>query len=251
MVFTRSLLFPIGLTTFLLAIDGAITLGLVSSMVAFLHSSGRGPFPVAPPGGSPFLLTGEPANLVVNQGHTTNAAGGTALILVGFGGIIALWLERRERKKWDRTSPAFYAWAVIVLLSWLLTLVALIYTFVETSMTGGQVIDLGVAEANPPPAKYPNDRWTPENWYAAVLGLPLASDNLRRLIGGKLAAMRAWRWNLIALFILGFVLLLLVVLELWRLRRRNTQRVSMVEVLSDPSEEGGGKSKGAALQLER
>jgi hypothetical protein len=96
---TRSLLLPIGLVLFLLAVDAAITMGLVSSMVSFLHHHGRGPFAVAPPDGSPFLLAGEPANLVVNQGHTTNAAGGTALILVGLGGSIALWRERRARKK--------------------------------------------------------------------------------------------------------------------------------------------------------
>lgn len=102
MALSRSLLFPIGFTTLLLAIDAAISLGLVSSMVAFLHSSGRGPFAVASPAGSPLLLAGEPANLVVNQGHTANGAGGTALVLVGFGGSIALWLEHRSRKKVSR-----------------------------------------------------------------------------------------------------------------------------------------------------
>ena len=102
----RSLLLPIGLCLFLLAVDAAITIGLVSNMVSFLHRNGRGPFAVAPADGSPFLLAGEPANLVVNQGHTTNAAGGTALILVGLGGSIALWLERRARKKVS-LSPLF------------------------------------------------------------------------------------------------------------------------------------------------
>ncbi|KAK4042273.1 hypothetical protein C8A01DRAFT_14102 [Parachaetomium inaequale] len=231
---TRSLLLPIGLVLFLLAVDAAITMGLVSSMVSFLHHRGRGPFAVAPPDGSPFLLAGLPANLVVNQGHTTNAAAGTALILVGFGGSIALWLERRARKKWDRSSACFYIWAVVVLLSWLLTLVALVYTFVETAKTAGQAVDLAVARANPPPAHYPDGRWTPENWYAAVRGLPLASADQRRVIGGYLTIMRGWRWNLVPMFILGFVLLGLVVLEVLRTRRRDFQRVSMVEVLAEP-----------------
>ncbi|EAQ86677.1 hypothetical protein CHGG_07930 [Chaetomium globosum CBS 148.51] len=231
----HSLLFPIGLCLFLLAVDAAITMGLVSNMVSFLHRNGRGPFAVAPADGSPFLLAGEPANLVVDQGHTANAAGGTALILVGFGGSIALWLERRVRKKWDRSSPFFHIWAVFVLLSFLLTMVALIYTFVETAKTGGQVIDLGVARANPPPAKYPDDKWTPENWYAAVLDLPLASANQRRVINGNLTIMRAWRWNLVSLFILGFTLLSLVALEVLRARQRDLQPVSMVEVLAGPS----------------
>jgi hypothetical protein len=105
-------------------------------------------------------------------------------------------------------------------------------------MTGGQAIDLSVAQANPPPAKYPDDRWTPENWYAAVLDLPLVSGSQRKVISGNLTNMRAWRWNLIALFILGFVLLVLVALELLRLRRRYRQRVSMVEVLAEPYKQG-------------
>ncbi|KAH6850956.1 hypothetical protein B0I37DRAFT_414318 [Chaetomium sp. MPI-CAGE-AT-0009] len=230
----HSLLLLIGLCLFLLAVDAAITMGLVSSMVSFLHRNGRVPFVVAPADGSPFLLSGQPAYLIIDQGHTTNAAGGTALILVGFGGSIALWLERRARKKWDRPSPAFYVWAVFVLLSWLLTMAALIYTFVDTAMTGDQAIDIGVARANPPPAKYPDYRWTPETWYAAVLDLPLASAAQRRVINGNLRIMRAWRWNLVPLFILGFTLLSLVVLELLRMRRRYSQHVSMVEALAWP-----------------
>lgn len=108
MALKRSLLVPIGLTTFVLGIDAAVSLGLVSSMVAFLHSYGGGPFPVAPPNNAPFLIAGEPANLVTDQGHTANAAGGTALILVGFGGVLALWLERRSRKKVRPRQPPFY-----------------------------------------------------------------------------------------------------------------------------------------------
>jgi len=231
MALSRSLLLPISLTTIALAIDGAITLGLVSSMVAFLHSNGRGPLEVAYPAGSTFLLAGEPANLVTDQGHTANAAGGTALILVGVGGLIALLLERRSRKL-TRSSPVFYVWAVCVLLSWLLTLAALIYTFVETNLTR-QLIDLGVAEQNPAPAKYPDDRWTPENWYAAVLKLPLVSQGDRRLISGNLRYMEAWRWNLIALFILGFALVVLVALELLRLRKERRQSMLTEKVLQD------------------
>jgi hypothetical protein len=112
---------------------------------------------------------------------------------------------------------------------------ALIYTFVETSKTSGQVIDLAVAEANLPPALYPNDRWTPENWYAAVLDLPLLSENQRHVIGYNLGLMRAWRWNLVPLFILGFVLLVLVALEVWRVSRKGMQRLSIPEVVTDRS----------------
>lgn len=101
----RSLFFPIVLTTFLLGVDAVISLALVSSMVYFLHHYGRGPFIIAPPDAPRFLLAGEPANLVVNQGHTANAAGGTALILVGFGGILALSVEWHSREKVNPSTP--------------------------------------------------------------------------------------------------------------------------------------------------
>lgn len=124
---------------------------------------------------------------------------------------------------------------MIVLLSFLLTMAALIYTFVETSNTSGQVIDLAVAEANPAPTHYPAGRWTPENWYAAVLDLPLLREEDRDKIGHNLNLMRGWRWNLVPLFILGFVLLALVALELWRQRRTGLQRVSTDEAVHGSS----------------
>ena len=88
----------IAVVLILLAIDAAVNLALTSSMVAFLHKGGQGPFEVAYPAGSTFQLAGHPANLLVNQGHTTNGANGTALVLVGFGGVIAMSLEHRSRK---------------------------------------------------------------------------------------------------------------------------------------------------------
>ncbi|KAK4101456.1 hypothetical protein N658DRAFT_515965 [Parathielavia hyrcaniae] len=221
----HSLLWLIGIATFLLSVDAAVSLALVSTMVAFLHDHGHGPFAVTPRGKSPFLLFDEPASLVTDQGHTGNAAGGTALVLVGFGGVISLWRESRTRKKWTRSSHLFYIWSVVVLLSWFLTTAALIYTLVETSMTSGQAIDVGVA-------------WTPENWYAAVLALPLASADQRRVVGGNLRLMRAWRWNLVALLLLGSALLALVAVEVAQVRRRNRQPVSMAEVLVEPSSNG-------------
>ncbi|KAK0723155.1 hypothetical protein B0T26DRAFT_643240 [Lasiosphaeria miniovina] len=197
----------------LLAIDAAISLSLVSSMVSFLHHRGGAWFAVAYPPGSSFNLAGHPANLIVNQGHTSNGASGTALVLVGFGGVLALWLEHRSRTKLGKSSPAFYIWGVTTVLSCLLTLTALVYTFVVTAQTAGQAIDLAVASRNSAPAHYPDDSWTPENWYDAVLGLPLTDDADRDAIARALRLMRGWRFNLIPLFVLGFVLGALVVLE--------------------------------------
>jgi hypothetical protein len=122
---------------------------------------------------------------------------------------------------------------VIVLLSFLLTLAALIYNFVETSNTSGQVIDLAVAQANLPPARYPDGSWTPETWYTAVLhailGPPLLSESNARIISGNVGMMRGWRLNLVVLLTLGFILLVFVVAEVWRTIGGGTRARSKTE----------------------
>lgn len=107
----------------------------------------------------------------------------------------------------------------MTILSALLTLAALIYTFVLTAQTDDQSIDLAVAAANPDPLMYPLDDWTPENWFVAVLALPLAHDSDRRDIRNNLRLMRGWRWNLIPLLTLGVVVAGLAVWELLAGRR--------------------------------
>lgn len=107
----------------------------------------------------------------------------------------------------------------MTVLSAALTLAALIYTFVVTAQTNNQTIDLAVAAANPEPKMYPLDQWTPENWFIAVLALPLAHESDRHTIEQHLRLMRGWRWNLIPLFILGVLVALLAVWELVRGRR--------------------------------
>lgn len=88
-----------------------------------------------------------------------------------------------------------------------------------TAQTASQTIDLTTASRNAFPEKYPVDSWTPENWYKEVLNLPLVDAADRDAIERNLRLQRGWRWNLIPLFILGFVLVDLVVLELLRSRR--------------------------------
>ncbi|KAK3314961.1 hypothetical protein B0H66DRAFT_328563 [Apodospora peruviana] len=204
----------------LVALDGAIGMALVTSMVGFLANRGKGPFEVAD-SPSNFALSGQPANLIVDQGHTTNGTCGTALILVGVGGVLALVLEIKSRKKCGKSSKIFYLWALCTILNWLLTLTALIYTFVVTTMTDNQTIDIALAAANKAPAKYPKDDWTPENWYTAVLDLPLTNDGDRDVISRNVSLMRGWRFNIIPLFILGFVLMDLVILEVLRTRKQS------------------------------
>lgn len=111
-------------------------------------------------------------------------------------------------------SGLFIFWVVMTVLSAMLTLAALIYTFVLTAQTDDQTIDLAVAAANAQPLMYPLDNWTPENWFIAVLELPLAHDSDRSKIRNNLRLMRGWRWNLIPLFILGLTVACLAVWEL-------------------------------------
>lgn len=70
----------------LLMIDAIIELSLISSMVAWLHSTAGGEFEVIAPEMQDmisFNLHGKPKNLLLNQGHTSNGAAGTAFVLVG------------------------------------------------------------------------------------------------------------------------------------------------------------------------
>ncbi|KAK2066398.1 hypothetical protein P8C59_000225 [Phyllachora maydis] len=194
--------------------DAAIEMAFVTSMVAYLHQAAHGPFRVADSSGSSFLLSGNPAKLIVNQGHTTNGAAGTGVVLVGIGGFLTLALESRSRKRYGESSPVFLLWALVVILSWLLTLVALIYTFTVTAATSHQSINLTTASVNSYPAVYPENQWTPETWFKTVLALPLASSSDSNQIRQHLHIMQGWRWNLIPMLILGFILVVLVILEL-------------------------------------
>lgn len=107
----------------------------------------------------------------------------------------------------------------MTILSSMLTLAALIYTFVLTAQTDDQTINLTLAAASPDPTMYPADKWTPETWFIAVLALPLAHTSDRRDIQNHLRLMRGWRWNLIPLFILGVVVAGLAARELLSGRR--------------------------------
>ncbi len=81
----------------LLMIDGVIEVGFVGSMVGYLHHC-HGDVPYAingPVAGQTFQLFPKPKGLVVNQGHTSNGAAGTAVVLIGIGGCIVLWRQRR------------------------------------------------------------------------------------------------------------------------------------------------------------
>jgi len=149
--------------------------------------------------------------------------------LVGIGGLLAIWWERRRFRRdptSGRVSGIFRTWAFFAFLSMLLTLAALIYTFIVTYNTNDQHIDISLA-ASVSPKPYPLNNWTPENWFDAVLAQPLAESSDRSKIRTNLRLMRAWRWNLIPLLLFGIVVVILAArLALPGVRKSRRNRVS-------------------------
>lgn len=93
-------LLPLAGALALLLVDSAIELALISSMVGYLHRSGANRYPFNFHGAQ--TIQAKPVGLLVDQGHTSNGAAGTALIPVCFGGFIVLWLQRRRaRNVWN------------------------------------------------------------------------------------------------------------------------------------------------------
>ena len=212
-----------------LMVDSIIELSFITSMVAWLHRRAGRDFDVNYNGGT-FPLHGKPVGLLVDQGHTSNGAAGTAFVLIGMGGILALWSRSRATRSSSTFSRLgsfwYHFWLFMTVPSVLLTLAAFIYTFVLTNNHDGQTIDIAVVASldnrpYPDYAAYPLEQWTPENWFAAVLQLPLAHSNDVDTIQQHLRIMRGWRWNLIPMFILGLGVCLIAMAEAWN-RRRET-----------------------------
>lgn len=100
MLVSRALWVSIGL----LMIDSSLEMALISSMVAWLHRRGGRSFEIDYDGAS-FSLHGKPRGLFVHQGHVSNGAAGTAFVIVGLGGILALTLRTCSD---SRTRRAFH-----------------------------------------------------------------------------------------------------------------------------------------------
>lgn len=220
-------MYPISLTLYifliLLTVDGIIELSFITNMVGWLHRRAGKTFDFEyqdattqrydPGNNGVFTITGRPQHLLVDQGHTSNGAAGTAFIIVGIGGFLILCLRRFSPSKFrSGFGVALYnIWLVFTILSALLTLTALIYTFTVTNSHAGQTISPITAAVglNPPtngPEKpYPLLSWTPENWFTAMLQLDLIHQSDVNDIKFHLALMKGWRWNLIPLFILGAI----------------------------------------------
>jgi hypothetical protein len=76
----------------LLVIDSIIELGLIVTTVSYDHRDR--PMNVEGPDGTPVILKGKPLGLWVDQGHTSNGAAGTNIVLVGIIGFLLLTLRR-------------------------------------------------------------------------------------------------------------------------------------------------------------
>jgi hypothetical protein len=92
-------LLPLGVALVVLMIDSAIELALISSMVGYLHRSGANRYPFDLDDGTSALINAKPVGLLVNEGHTSNGAAGTALVLVCFGGFLVLFMQRRREQR--------------------------------------------------------------------------------------------------------------------------------------------------------
>jgi hypothetical protein len=87
---TRTILY--GLLAVLM-VDALLEVGLIGSTVGFLHRDY--PMNVRGPNGGTVILKGKPAGMMVDQGHTSNGAAGSALILVGLLGFLLLTLRTK------------------------------------------------------------------------------------------------------------------------------------------------------------
>lgn len=214
-------LIPLCLSCLLLAIVSITEVGLVSSMVGFLydqrhHVSG---YQINWPDNTVLLRT-MPEHLWVDQGHTTNGAAGYGFVIGIFGLVVAWMQQRRDRKG---SSWLFLALTIGLLLSTILTLAALIFTFVVTNQTDDQPILESLVR---PGVKYSDGKWTPENWYKSLLDLPLDASVDTSSIRYHMHLMEAWRWMLVPLFIIDNLTFAVAVWAVMSQRRYSRVSVS-------------------------
>jgi hypothetical protein len=204
----------------LVMIDSIIELSFVSATVAWLHKTAAGSFDIesssAESGFDIWKLQGKPLHLLADQGHTANGAAGTAFVLVGMGGIMALSLRNRAG---TLGRGLYYTWLVLNILALLLTCAALGYVNTLRLKHQGQSINISIARALGGTQKYPDLVWTPQSWFAAVLQLDLHDHGVRRDTQSHLRIMNGWLWNLIPMVIVQFVTTVIVFGDWWESRK--------------------------------
>ena len=214
----------------LLTIDALMETAFIATMVSWLHRTAGKGFLINYQGDQ-FLLQGKPLGLLADQGHASNGAAGTVYVVIGFGGLLALWLRSRQLRRdgglHGFTKGFYNFWLTMTVLSAIYSLACFIYVFTLTYNHDNQSINLSRAAAlnnqGPPnPTPYPDLEWTPQNWFPAVLRLPIADDSVRNDIEHQLTIMKAWQWNIIPMTILGFVVMALAFID----RMTHNQRQS-------------------------
>jgi len=196
---------PLLIALVFLTIDSAIELAFISSIVGYLHRSGANKYPFFANDGSTIFVDAKPAHLLLNEGHTSNGAAGTALVAVSFGGFLVLWwVRRREKLNIHRPSRLFLAYAILTVLSFLLTTAALAYTFITAHSTSNQSIlpSIALQYENKP---YPLHNWGPGTWTSALLDLDLVNGKDRTYLQHWSSVMKGYEYNLIPLFLIGGV----------------------------------------------
>ncbi|KAL3425505.1 hypothetical protein PVAG01_02296 [Phlyctema vagabunda] len=214
---------PLAAALAVLLVDSAIELAFISSMVGYLLRTAKNEYPFEFQG-STAVIRAEPRSLLVNQGHTSNGAAGTALVIICFGGFVTLFLERRREKQGLSYKPSiiFLIYTVLTILSALLSLAALAYTLTVTYQTNDQDIVQSIAAAQAG-GKYPVQDWTPDTWTRAMLRLPLTDGDTADRLRYWLRIIDGWKWNLIPLFLIGTLVAVLCVKEYFGGRRRGSE----------------------------
>ena len=103
----------------------------------------------------------------------------------------------------------------MTVVSFLLTIAALAYTFTITLQTSNQHIDLHYPGLVPPingtgnridktPIRYTLDTWTPQTWYPALLELNQTDEGTitAGTLVNRLVFMYGWQYNLIPMLVL-------------------------------------------------
>ncbi|RDW61373.1 hypothetical protein BP5796_11265 [Coleophoma crateriformis] len=211
---TMKYFLPLVVSLLVLMVDAAIQLALISSMVGYLHRSGANEYPFSYNGTS-VVVNAKPKGLLLNEGHTSNGAAGSALVLVCFGGFFMIWwLRRRAARNVRKPSYLFVAYTAVSVLALVLTLVALSWTFALTNQTSGQQIDQLIASTSQHHA-YPADEWTPGTWTDALLALPLIDEKDVSYLKHWRHVMNGWKWNAIPLFLVETVAVAFICLTFW------------------------------------
>ena len=228
----------------LLSCLGVVELGLVSSIVSYIHLQGPQVWQISSEQYN-FPLDRIPAHLSLNAGHVSNAAAGLGFFL----GLLGMYIAFRERRHvrllrsgqpyvlvpneafrqqsqkaaFGTPTPIFAIFTTFAILEFLLAMAALIFSFVYDNMTAGNTISLARASQEVG-QHYTEHHWAPGTWFTAVLALPLASQSDRDVITSHIHVMKASKWMLVPIYIVAFAVMVAGILGF--VQNRRSRRVS-------------------------